>query len=483
MKIYKLTELIKGIPLNEFKKFGEFLRSPLHNKSEKVLLLYELINKHFENFQTKVIYRKSIAEYVYPGEPYNDQNIRTLLSNFSKLLEKFLIYEELENDALQQRLMLIKTLKERETLKNFEMKTKELLCTMGEEFNRDPEYYHKEFSLKELWVNYEGKNLEINLDNKYYELSDTTDLLFIVSKLRIINALLSRKYHTFGVKDAPGADIKLKFWGIDKALKYIEDNLDKIQKEHPIVYSEYLILVMMTNPEKTSYFYDLKKYVLKNTGKYNMNELGEVYYSLTNYCVNKVNIGERNFLKDLYDFYKEFEASHFYYNIKHIQYPDFLSIILNALYFKDILWAEYFYKNYKIKITPEFKKDTVNLAGGLISFHHKKYNEAIEILNKVGYRNSYFYLNSKVTLVKIYYELGEMNSLMSVVDAMRHYLKRHREVLMIQYERYLNFLNLITHLTKMSKNGKDAGALKKELKKFPNAIGADWLSEKVKEFK
>lgn len=476
MKIYKLTELIKGISLNEFKKFGEFLRSPLHNKSQKILLLYELIEKHFENFQTKVIYRKAIAEHVYPREDYNDQNTRTLLSNFAKLLEKFLIYQEVENDPLLQKLALLKSLKERETVKNFETKAKEMFELMNKEFNRNMDYYHKQINLKDLWINYKGKNLELNLENQYYGLSDATDLLFIVTKLKVINSLLSRKYHTFG-------NIKLKFWCIDEALDYVESNLTHIQKKHPIVYSEYLTLMMMLNPERTNYFYDLKKHVLGNIGKYSMKELEEVYYSLTNYCVNKVNVGERIFLKDLYNIYKEFEANHFYHSIKHIQYTDFLSIVINALHFSEILWAEYFFKTYKIKVTPEFKKDTVNLSKALVLFHQKKYDEAVELLNQVGYRNSYFYLNAKEALVKIYYELAQWNSLESVADAMRHYLKRHRDVLLIQYDRYTNFLNLVAHLTKMSTNGKEAGLLKKELKKFPNAIGADWLTEKIRELK
>lgn len=473
MKIYKLSELIKSLSMHEFKEFGDFLRSPLHNKSRKILIFYELINKNFENFRSKVIYRKAISEYVYPGEKYNDQNIRTLISNFIKLLEKFLMYKQLEKDVSQQKLLLTKIFKERDALKNFEITAKELFDDMDREFNRNQDYYYRFINLKNTWINYSGENLEVNLDNLYYELSDAVDLLFIVSKFKTINSLLSRKYHTFG-------NIKLKFWGIDESKNYIKDNLTQIEKEHPIVYSEYLTLMMMLNPEKTKYFYDLKRHVLKNAGNYSMEELEEVYYSLTNYCINKVSAGDRNFLKNLYKIYKEFELSKLYRNMKYIQYTDFLSIIINTLYFDDIMWAEYFYKNYRNKISSEFKKDTENLASGFILFHHKKYNESIELLNQVSYKNSYFYLNAKEALMKIYYELGELNSLESVMDAMRHYLKRHREVLLIQYERYMSFLNLVTHLTKINSKLK-AELLIKELKKSPNAIGADWLEKKIRE--
>jgi hypothetical protein len=59
--------------------------------------------------------------------------------------------------------------------------------------------------------------------------------------------------------------------------------------------------------------------------------------------------------------------------------------------------------------------------------------------------------------------------------------KRHRDVLLIQYDRYMNFLNLITQLCRISSNEKGLSALKKDLKKYPNAIGVDWVRKKIRE--
>jgi len=474
MKVYKLTELIQAMSENEFKKFGDFVRSPAHNRSAAVVRLYELIEKNFENFQSRILFKKVIAEHIYPNERYSDQNIRTLFSNFTRLLEKFLAFQEMEKDETLQSLLLVRSLQGREASKNLEATARELNDILEGEFNCNEDHYHKLQELRKIMVAYKGENLELNIDADYYKLAEEADMLFVISKLKTINSLLSRKYHTFG-------NIKLRFWCLDEILNLIKDNLSRVRREHPIIYSEYLIFMMMLYPKRKSYFQDLKKYVLVHIGEYKMDELEEVYYSLTNYCFNKVNVGERSFLKDLYSIYRKFETNKFYHNLKRIQYPDFISIILNSLHFNDVEWADNFFFKYKHKITPEFKKDTSNLSSAMIHFCRKKYDEAIRLASDVHYRNSYFYLNAKEILVKIYYELGELNALESVMDAMRHYLRRHRDVLLIQYDRYMKFLNLVTQLTKISSDGRDARRIKKDLERYPNAIGVDWLKEKVRE--
>ena len=103
MKESKLTEIIRGISQSEYRRFGEFLNSPYHNKSRNILQLYELINERFDNFDSNTISIKKIAGYIYGGGKKSDQNARTLISNFTKLLEKFFVYTEFDKNPLQQR--------------------------------------------------------------------------------------------------------------------------------------------------------------------------------------------------------------------------------------------------------------------------------------------------------------------------------------------------------------------------------------------
>ncbi len=77
-----------------------------------------------------------------------------------------------------------------------------------------------------------------------------------------------------------------------------------------------------------------------------------------------------------------------------------------------------------------------------------------------------------------------IESLESVIDATKHYLKRHKELLSIHYDRYILFLNYVTNLTKLDKKQKaELKILMKKLDENRTTIAREWLIEKIIEMK
>lgn len=477
MRESKLTEMVKGITPVEFKKFGEFLNSPFHNKSRKLIQLYELINFNFDGFDANIIPNEKIAKAIFNGEGDKDQNVRTLISSFTTLLEEFLIIEELNKNSIQQKTFLLRSLRDRNILKTFDMVSKEISETQQKDFNRNTDYYYNEFTFKETWLNYHGEDLDLDLDKSYMEMSENADHLFIVTKLKILNTVISRKILS-------GISIHKTYWAVENILKYIEKYIEKIEKEHPIIFSEYKILMMVLEPDSVKHFHDLEKHVFNNIDKYSEEELEQVYYSLSNYCVNKVAMGEDKFVNELYKIHTNFEKTGYYAKNKNLQYTEFIGVIICGLNMKHLKWVEHFFETYKGNIASEVKRDTINLSSALISFNLKKYKECIGHLNKVGYKYTYFYMKSKETLIKAYYELGEVESMETVIDAAKHYLKRHKEMLSIHFDRYILFLNYVINLTKLDKKHKpEIKILMKKLDENRTTIAREWLIEKIIEIK
>lgn len=477
MRESKLTEMVKGVSPGEFKKFGEFLNSPYHNKSRKIIQLYELINFNYDGFDANIITNDKIAKAIFNGEGDKDQNVRTLISSFTSLLEEFLILEELNSNVIEGKTFLLRSLRDRNILKTFDMVSKEIAEIQQKDFNRNTDYYYNEFTFNEIALNLHGEDLDLDLDKSYLEMSKNADHLFIVTKLKVLNTVISRRILS-------GISIYKTYWAVENILKYIEKNIDDIEKEHPIIYSEYKILMMIIEPESTKHFHDLEKHVFHNIARYNEDELEQVYYSLSNYCVNKIALGVDNFVNELYKIHANFEKTGFYTKNKNLQYTDFIGVIICGLNMKHFKWVDHFFETYKGNIASEVKRDTINLSSALIAFQLKKYKECIGYLNKVGYKFTYFYLKSKETLIKAYYELGETESLEAVVDAAKHYLKRHKEMLSIHYQRYILFLNYVTNLMKLDKKQKpELKILMKKLDENRTTVARVWLIEKIIEMK
>jgi hypothetical protein len=242
--------------------------------------------------------------------------------------------------------------------------------------------------------------------------------------------------------------------------------------------------MMKLRPKEERHFRDLEKHVYKNIRNYNNSEIENVYYSLTNYCVNNIAAGEYRFSKDLYNIHIMFEKNDFYANKKDIHYSDFLSVVISSLNMKEPVYAEYFHNKYRGNIAHDFKRDTINLSLSLILFSKKKYTEALQTLNKVAYKYAYFYLKSKETVIKIYYEQKEFELIESVVDAAKHYLKRHKDIMFMHYDRYMLFFNMVIRMMKIGRKDKaEIKELMKDLDIYRNAIAREWLVEKLIEIK
>ncbi|HMT10953.1 MAG TPA: hypothetical protein PKA39_04955, partial [Ignavibacteria bacterium] len=193
MRESKLTEMVKGISPAEFRSFGEFLNSPYHNKSRKIIQLYELINFNYTEFDANVITNEKIAKAIFSGEGDKDQNVRTLISSFTALLEDFLQLNELEKNKILGKTLLMKALRERNIFKTFEMVSKEISEYQQKDFNKNSDYYYNDLKFKEIALNYHGEDLDLDLDKSYLEMSENTDNLFIVTKLKVLNTVISRR--------------------------------------------------------------------------------------------------------------------------------------------------------------------------------------------------------------------------------------------------------------------------------------------------
>ena len=473
MQKLKLTELLLSFDPNELKRLGDFIRSPFYNKNKKLIKLFDLIKKSFDDSAFHLLTKEIVWQNIMPGEKFSDVKLRSYLSEFKKLCEKFIITLEEDKNTVHQKNLLLLFLTERNSRKNIEAVSSEIRNAFSSEFTKNFDHFHDKILFERTMILNEGRNVEINLDDNYYRLSDAIDHYFISSKLDMMNSFLSRKYHVLG-----SFNLKIDF--SEEIIKYIEKKIPAIRKNDPFIYCEYLIFKMMTAENNDGYYKDLHTFVIKNLQMYKHTELEQVYFPMINFGFNKVAMGDSEYLEKIFEIYRTFELRGFYTDMEIFQDIDLISIVIAGLRLNKIAWVENFTEKYSRKLINEFKSDTVSLVKALISFKKKEYNTSIEYLSRVNYQNSYYYLKSKETLMQIYYEQKEYEAMQSLIDSTRHYLKRRRDVLSIHYDRYIMFLKFLGLLLKATQPDKgNRIILKKELKKNNNVIAREWLVEKV----
>ncbi|MGA2668029.1 MAG: hypothetical protein ABSF32_03825 [Ignavibacteria bacterium] len=462
----KLFDIIRSLSNNEFKRLGEFVTSPYFNKNKNLISLYKyLYTTNFTN-NNHSISKRDVYDYVFPSEKYNDTKIRLLFSNFTKLLEKYVSLIQNEKDIFNRKIQLLDYYRERSVNKPYLSLLQELKDTKGDVFTRNNTYYYNRIILEREILESKIFDIVLNLDNSYKAISTNHDLYFIVSKLQIAIFMYN---HSLFLNE----DLKFDIWALDAIIKYISENKKEIRKDHPLIYMDYLCLMMLTRPDEEIYYFELKKYFEKNSNKLRLIEYYHIANEVKNYCIRKINYSPR-FNNETSKISKALEMRGAYNDsINHI---DFFNIIQHGLNMKDMAWVEYFFAKYKSKLEPKYRPDIENISEAYIYFYKKEYEKALQRLQKVSYQNIHLYLMTKVLTIRSYYELKENESCLYTIDAMKHFIKRHEDKIGYYHIHFTKFLLFVKKLINLNRSSKtDVDILKKEILTEKDIASKDWL--------
>jgi|GEM_PF-890213 len=475
MKESKIKELLKALSVVEFKRFGDFIRSPFFNKNPHLVTLYDYFSKYNENFDKLAVLNEDIFRFVFKNEKYSEIKVRILLSNFVKLIEEYLVYISGTKNVIYQKTLLVNTLHQRNLTKNFHSALKETMEYQEKQFNRDEDYYYNQIYLEvEAYNHFLERSTKINEDD-FQKINDNMDYYYILTKLKLFHFMFLQLRQS----NEPG---RQKMWLLDEIIKYVEDNLAVISKEHYVIYMKYLILMTMLKPDEVKYFRRLKKFVIDNHNKLSQNVLANIYVELHNYCTVRSNGPDPGFKTETFNVFKMMEDKGIYGKSKYINYVDFLNAVIAALEVNKIAWAENFFNKYKSRVLPELSESTLNLAKTQICFYKKRYDEALDTLNNVRYNNHYFYLQSKKILAKIYYEKKDYESIIYIIDTTRHYLKRNEGISRINWDLFHKFFLYLKKIINLDPSEKEkiTGTIE-SLQNENNVSSKDWLLKKLVE--
>jgi len=470
MKESRFLELTGSLTDKEFKKFGEFLRSPYFNKSKTVITFYNYLQKIFPYLAK--IDTAYLSQTIF-GDAKKEDKILGLISEFSKLLEKFYVHTTIEENELYMNNILLRRFSDKNLPKNFETLNKKVYRTIPKDFDRDQDFYLNNMQIELSRFYFKLERNEEKLPDDVRKVSEYLDLYFIITKLNLFHFL------NYYQKNNTKNETDLFF--TDEVLKYIESNSKTLKSHHPMIYGSYLILMTITKPEEEVYFRKLKSFVFSNIENFSLANAEYFISGLMNYTVEKCNEGNSRFQFERFEIYRLSEKKFIFKRLSFINHIDFQNAISASLGVNNIKFAEEFLFKYKSKLIPEFKKDTISSVKAQILFAQKRYDEALNYTNKIDYLNSIFYLKAKVLQSKIYYMQKEINAQHYLIDTVKHYLKRNEDKMTKKncemYRKYFLYLQKMTNPNNLIKS--KLIELRHDLEKESNIASKEWLLENL----
>ncbi len=478
----KLIQTLKTFTNEEMKLFEKFIASPFFNKGRNYLPFLNQLKKFYPSFENEKLSYEYIYGKLYPGRKFNKQVMWNQVSQLEKLVKEFLLQTALKNNRLERFILIFDELSKRnldkQMLKEIETADKNLPDVR---FGKD--YFYSKWIIEnnkaDYWTSLRGrqdKSFEPTIKSTEYSiLNFMADLSISVSDLQIIKLMYNTSNKISDtIEFIKNLDLK----------KFVQAANENNHEHAPVINFYYNKIMCALDENEESHFFEMKKFFDENYDLFDRLEQKNTLISLANYCAHKMRLGNRKFLKLLFEINKfRLEKGIDTYGNRRIDKALYHQIIRNALLLGEIKWAENFVKDYTSKLIKAHQKTMSSLALGYIYYAKKEYASSLVHLNKVEFIDLRDKLHVRILSAKTYYELNKSELLFYYIDSSKHYIGNNTEIESATKQAYMKFFNYLKKLLTVKENfdQQKLKGLSEDIKldKVLRLRHRNWLLEKI----
>lgn len=453
----KLIEVINSLNFVEKKNFSVYVKSPYHNRREDLIRLWELLGAG------KRLEPEAIFALIYPEKAvFEDAQWRHLQSMLLVCIEQFLAIHAWEQTPLSADLYLAPVYREKNLRKPLEHCFRRAAEHL-EKMPRDGVYYHWLYQMElEKYAALQSRQ-ERSRENNLAAVSKAFDIYMAANKLRL--ACLTESHRA--VFQAEYDDTFLP-----QLLQYVQQS-DLLQV--PIVALYFYCYQALTEGSEAG-FYAFRQ-ELEAQGK-DLPESETRTFALLaiNYCIRKLNTGERRYVKEAFDLYRIGLDTGALLENGHLSRFAFKNIVALAVNLEAFEWVKQFIDDYEPFLEEQYRAAHRDYNLAKVYFAQRNYRSAMPLLARVGESDLLLNLDSRVMLLKMYYETDELDALDALLASFKILLLRRKKMIGYHSAHYMNTLRFMHKLVRLNKNDKTAReAFRVEVERNNAVIEKEWL--------
>jgi hypothetical protein len=487
--------ILKTFSEQDIRKFNTYLNSPYFNRSNKLRKLFSEIINFSPVYDSPKLNYKFLHCQLNPERPYNAVTMRRLIADLEKHAVNFLKQQNLDSDELGTHYYLRTELQTRSLTKFFEDSITEFEGKFEKENVIDENYFMNKLNLETDKLNYSyiSKNIskKVNVNSLIIYLVTGSKYLFLYFVMKMVTYYLNLYNMEANYKDIEERnalyDFLVKFFsGFDNF--YLKEFLKDEQNDYYYVYDIYFNLFKAFSENKgIKYYVKSKKLLLKYNHMFRISEKQFLFTQLMNYCEVRQNkdVNDEFSKRELINLYELILTKKYYEGEtqKYLPVATFRNIVSFALRIKKYKWAEKFIKIYSNKLYPDFKNDLKNISFARITLSKGEYTETLRYLNKTNPEGRSIKLDYKNLNVMVHYELGNYETVLSLLNSYRNVIRRSGIVTKENKIYYRNFINYTESFIRFMNNRNKTyiDSLTDRINKSEKVANKAWLQSKVKE--
>lgn len=451
----KLIEIFSALDPTNQRALGKFVRSPFHNRREDVIELYDYIYHHRDLEDREALRKEATFLALFPNKKYDADQIDYLMSFLLKVVEQFLMVQSLLEDKIEAQIRLSESYRQLRLDKHFNQSWRYASRLQIQQPMRDSNYYRRAYHLEYQRYSFSAKQKR-NESKNLQQLTDSFDAYFMAERIKQACLMLAHKavYKTEYSMELP-----------NQLVGYLEKQLELLEAYPSLgLYYYYYNTLSAEKLEATdSSFQQFKNLFFNTISALPEAEITDLYLFSINYCIRRSNTGSPEYVQELLDFYKLGLEKGILIKQGRLSPSTFKNISKAAMKIEDYEWTYEFIKKYQKYLSLDHREAYVHYAWGEYYYRKSEYEEAMLHLQQIEHSDIFMNLSARVILMKIYYELAEIDALEALINSMKAYLSRKAQ---LGYHRQ-NYKNIVSYMRKLMMHNPYS---KKEVEKLQKAV-------------
>lgn len=476
MEQSRLIKTIVELNAKERDQFKLFVSSPYFNLHKKTNEFLEIILKQYESGKSEFLEKEKIFKKLFPKDIYEEQKIHNLMSGLKKLLHRFLALQQYESKDNLEEIFAMEWAYKRNQFDLLTNRAKQLEKKFDQESVQKTDLTFAKYRLNYLMGYYGGQFVDRSKSDTMQQMLNYLDAYYLEEKLRNACHLTAHKILVNANYD---------FGLLPELLTFIENRLELL-KQNKVIALYYTILKSLQEDNNPSYYLSLKEMLGNHEIRLSHQDRQDLYSFSYNYCISKINKGNKDYQRELFELYQKGLAGEDLLNNGIINEWDYKNITTLGCSLKEFSWTENFIQEFK-EFLPAHRRENSYLYNlGNLYYHKKMFDEAISALIRVQFTDITYHLNTTFLMLRTYHAKKDTNALLSLIDTFRIYIMRNTHINTDQKKGYTNFLRftkkmvLIKHqmdFLDANKASLQLSTLFEQVKNTENMVNKFWLEE------
>jgi len=485
-KEFLLLGLLEKFTKKELKGLRNFVSCRYFNTDQYVVKLLEMLENELigkqamnETMQAQIYTRVFGEKQKAALDKKQKATFNAKMNALTRLAERFLTVEALEDDEVYKSDLLLRKLLEKRQSRLFDRYVNKIQKQTKRQ-QKDSQYHNQQFKIRKNELQHIHQKGKIGKTDNLNEQNHQLDLYYLFNKLELhLTAHTLRQVYP------------QKNYAFLNSLK--NDNLLNINNylTHPLI-QIYLAAIDLTIYQNYEMYQRLFRLMNESGASVPPDKRKHFYITLVNFCSGQIKQGQSAYYRHAYDLFRVMDEKNLLLENGIMPPRKLKNIVSVAGRIEAYNWAEEIIEKYCPYVVENIREDIRHFNLGATAFYRKEYDTTKEHFNKISNRiNPIYDINLRIITAKYSYELSNNNdkkhdTYIYVLPRLQSYegyiseSKRLREVDKISHK---NFMRILINLfrIKHSEGKMTLEKVKEKLAGTAQINNKDWLEEKIHE--